>query len=352
MLAENGYVRCLGSNTTATDIGRTMKEELRDDNLAQRFKRAAAEIAQLTSPRRPSFAASGDPARTRPGRRRWGRAWARPWTVRQSLALAAGVAVLTIGVAYAASTIITVPTRVTVTGPDGQGIPTPSVPGNDIVPGTPRTVTFAQAQRDVAFHILVLPASLASPEQWQIIPPTTTKSGGPITPGEVMTPQVFVTYLLAAGPTVTISEFPVKPGTPLTVYVKWYGASRTHRATVDGFQIVYSATGSNVSDVVLGTTTGLELWMSSSQELGDPSSEPAPMTLAEWESLIAALAPSPAGAPTPSPTPSPTASPSPTGESPSPSPSATAAPSSAPTPTASPSATGESPSPSASATAS
>lgn len=280
-----------------------MNDQLQDEALSGKFKRVAAEISDTGSLREPAFAAGT----YRAGRGRLHRlasygSFAPPRHLRRTLALALGVVVLSAGGAYAAVTFTTVPTHVTVTGPNGQGIPPSSVPSNDIVPSMPQTVTFAQAQQDVAFPILVLPASIATPQQWQIVPPERTKSGGPVSPGEVMTPQVYVIYLLSSGATVSISEYPEQPGTPLNVDVKWYGAASTHQATVDGYRVVYQSTGSDVGNIVFKTTTGLEVWMSPSQNLADVSAPVVPVTLAQWVSLIEALSPSPGATSTPSPT--------------------------------------------------
>jgi hypothetical protein len=270
-----------------------MKDDVHDGDLSSRFQRAAADIAAKTPIARPPRAA------TEPGPLRLYRSvspWslAGPQKLRHSLALALAVLVVSAGVAYAAVAIATVPTHVTVTGPNGQGLPPPLVsPRAVVIPGVPKTVTFAQAQADVPYRILVLPASFATPQQWQVIPPTTTQSGGPVVAGEVMEPQVFVTYLLSSGPTVTISEYPEKAGTPLNYYVKWYGAPSTHQATIDGYHVVYQSTGTTVSDFVFKTTTGLEVWMSSSQKFQQPSSEPIPMTITQWESVLGVLSPSP-----------------------------------------------------------
>lgn len=270
-----------------------MKDDIRDGDLSSRFQRAAADIAAKTPIASPPSAA------TRRGSLRLYRSvfpWspAGPRKLPRSFALALAGLVVSAGVAYAAVAIATVPTHVTVTGPNGQGLPPPLVsPRAVVIPGVPKTVTFAQAQADVPFRILVLPASFATPQQWQVIPPTTTQNGGPVVAGEVMEPSVFVTYLLSSGPTVTISEFPEKAGAPLNVYVKWYGASSTHQATIDGYHVVYASTGANVSDFVFKTTTGLEVWMASSQKFQQPASEPAPMTIAQWARVLAELSPSP-----------------------------------------------------------
>jgi hypothetical protein len=270
-----------------------MKDDIHDGDLSSRLQRAAADIAAKTPIARPPRAAT-ELGPLRLFRSVSAGSVAGPRRLRHSVALALAVLAVSVGVAYAAVAIATVPTHVTVTGPNGQGLPPPLVsPGAVVIPGVPKTVTFAQAQADVPYRILVLPASFATPQQWQVIPPTTTKSGGPVAAGEVMEPQVFVTYLLSSGPTVTISEYPGKAGTPLNVDVKWYGARSTHQATIDGYHVVYHSTGTNVSDFVFKTTSGLEVWMSSSQKFQQPSSEPVPMTITQWVSVLAELSPSP-----------------------------------------------------------
>ncbi len=294
-----------------------MKDNAQDGDFSSRIQRAAADIAARTPIARPPRAATqSGPLRLY--RSVLPRSLERPQMLRRSLALALAALVVSAGVAYAAVAIATVSTHVTVTGPQGQGMPSPLVSLKAVVPGMPKTVTFAQAQADVPYPILVLPASFATAQQWQVIPPTTTQSGGPVVSGEVMEPQVFVTYLLASGPTVTISEYPEKPGTSLNVYVKWYGAPSTHQATIDGYHVVYHSTGTTVQDFVFKTTAGIEVWMSSSQKFQQPSSEPVPMTLSQWESVTAALSTAPRPRATPAVSSSPRATASSTGVAPSP----------------------------------
>lgn len=99
-----------------------MKDDVHDGDLSSRFQRAAADIAAKTPIARPPRVA------TEPGPLRLYRSvspWslAGPQKLRHSLALALAVLVVSAGVAYAAVAIATVPTHVTVTGPNGQGLP-------------------------------------------------------------------------------------------------------------------------------------------------------------------------------------------------------------------------------------
>ena len=176
-------------------------------------------------------------------------------------------------------------------------------------------MTFAQAQAAVPYPILVLPPSLAQPEQWQLVPPTRTVSGGPVSPDEVMEPQVYVVYQLAGGANLDVGEYPGRPGVPMSFYVKWYGASGVHHVTFDGYPLVYDDFGGSVADpnfVAFKTSSGLEVRLAPTPPLSDPAGALPSVSLSRFEELVAALSPS-AEVPAPLATSSPNASPSSSG---------------------------------------
>ena len=308
-----------------------MSEHLDDQQLRLRFQKLADEIADGVHPGK-LIAPPGSPVTllSRGAARR--RARSRRLTRRGGVAVAAAVVVLTAGAAYAASRLVTVPINVIVTGPNGQGLPSPLPPGVQVVPGTPQVVTFAQAQAAVPYPILVLPPSLATPEQWQLVPPTRTVSGGPVSPDEVMEPQIYVVYQLVTGATVDVGEYPGRPGVPMSFYVKWYGASGVHHVTFDGYQLLYDDLGGSTADpylVAFKTVSGLQVQLAPAPPLSDLTGAPTPVSLSQFEELVAALSPAPAAPGSPA-TSSPQESPSSSGPQASPSASGAAAPSATP----------------------
>ena len=290
-----------------------MSEHLDDQRLRLRFHKLADEIAEGVRPRE-LMAPSRSPVALLSRGAAWRRASRRRLTRRGGVVVAAGVVVLSAGAAYAASRIVTVPINVIVTGPNGQGLPSPLPSGVQVVPGIPQVVTFAQAQAAVPYPILVLPPSLATPEQWQVIPPTRTASGGPVSPDEVMEPQVYAVYQLASGATVDVGEYPGRPGVPMSFYVKWYGASYVHHVTFDGYQLVYDDLVGSAADVYMvefKTSSGLEVSLGPAPPLSDPTGALPSVSLSQFEALVAALSPSftaPGSPATSSPQASPTSS--------------------------------------------
>ncbi len=291
-----------------------MGEHLDDQQLRLRFQKLAGEIAEgvhpgklMAPPRSPVALLSRGAA--------WRMARRRRLTRRGGVAVAAAVVMLSAGAAYAASRLVTMPIKVIVTGPNGQGLPSPLPSGVQVVPGTPRVVTFAQAQAAVPYRILVLPPSLATPEQWQVVPPTRTVSGGPVSPHEVMEPQIYAVYQLASGATVDVSEYPGRPGVPMSFYVKWYVASGVHHVTFDGYQLLYDDLGRSAADpylVAFKTASGLEVQLGPAPPPSDTAGALPSVSLSQLEVLVAALSPSPAAPGSPATSP-PQASPSSSG---------------------------------------
>ena len=106
-----------------------MSEHLDDQRLRLRFHKLADEIAEGVRPRE-LMAPSRSPVALLSRGAAWRRASRRRLTRRGGVVVATGVVVLSAGAAYAASRIVTVPINVIVTGPNGQGLPSPFRPGS------------------------------------------------------------------------------------------------------------------------------------------------------------------------------------------------------------------------------
>ncbi len=149
----------------------------------------------------------------------------------------------------------TEPTHVQVTQPGSGSEPTK---GN--IAGQPFTTSLQNAQAIAGYPLLTLDTGTV--ELVTVVPPTTTASGQPISPTEVLKPSFQIDYTVN-GTSVQLVEDPVTPGSPLRLSVK-AGAPNTHQATVAGYNVIWQGTDEkSVDTVAFETTSGTVVYMTS-----------------------------------------------------------------------------------------
>lgn len=158
----------------------------------------------------------------------------------------------------------TEPTRVHVTQPGGG-----TQPANGNRVGSPYTTSLQNAKSIAGYPLLTL--ATGTVQLVTVVPPTTTASGQPVSPTEVMKPSFQIDYIVN-GTSVQLVEDPVIPGSPFQLSVKGYAASSVHQTTVDGYHVIWQGTDENsVDTVAFETTSGTIVYMTSG-----PAGSPGP----------------------------------------------------------------------------